>query len=258
MSMFATTWLCRGPAADIAVATDRTNNALAVFLIDPETRSLEAWPVIPLTDFIDPYGACLYRSPTGALYAFATDKDPGTVVQLLLRYDGEGVISGEEVRRFATGSTTEGCVADDRTGRLYVAEENVAIWTIGAEPDAGVELERFADVDGETLVADVEGLSILDIGDAGGWLIASSQGDSAYAAYTLPEGNYAGRFRIADGAVDGASHTDGLEVHAAPLGQAYPQGLMIVQDDEEDTGGQNFKLVDLRTVLEELRLTRGE
>lgn len=241
-----------GPSRDIAIASDRTHIGLAVFLIDPDTRDIEIWPVIPLDDVTDPYGACLYRSVSGALYAFITDKDPGTVVQLLLRYDGEGVISGTEVRRFATGSTTEGCVADDRTGTLYIAEENVAVWTIGAEPDDGIALERFTTVDGRYLVADAEGVAILPDGERGGWLIVSSQGDSAYAAYDLESGAFSGRFRVADGDIDGTSHTDGLDVHARPLGDAFPAGVFIVQDDEDDDGGQNFKLVDLDQVRTEL------
>lgn len=241
-----------GPVRDIAIASDRTNIAVAVFLIDPETRTVEAWPTIALNDVVDPYGACLYRSATGAYYAFVTDKDPGTVVQLLLRYEGEGVIAGEEVRRFATGSTTEGCVADDRTGMLYIAEENVAVWSIGAEPDAGTELTRFADVDGRQLTADAEGVAILPAGETGGWLIVSSQGNSRYAAYDIETGEPAGRFAIVDGLLDGSSHTDGLEISAANLGPDFPEGVFVVQDDEEDTGGQNFKIVDLRGMRNQL------
>ncbi|WP_412545564.1 phytase [Maricaulis sp. MIT060901] len=237
-----------GPRRDIAVASDRTNIGLAVFLIDPETRHVEAWPTIPVADVADPYGACLYQSESGALYAFLTDKEPGTVVQLLLRYEGEGVISGTEVRRFATGSTTEGCVADDRTGRLYIAEENVALWSIGAEPDAGTELTHFADVDGRFLVADAEGVAIIPRGDAGGWLIVSSQGDSRYVTYDLDTGEPALRFAVVDGALDGTSHTDGLDVFPLPLGPEFPEGVFVVQDDEEDSGGQNFKLIDLRDI----------
>lgn len=237
-----------GPRRDIAIASDRTNIGLAVFLIDPETRTIEAWPTISVADVVDPYGACLYSSPTGALYAFLTDKEPGTVVQLLLRYEGEGVISGTEVRRFATGSTTEGCVADDRTGMLYIAEENVAVWTIGAEPDAGTALNHFAAVDGRFLAADAEGVAIIPEGDTGGWLMVSSQGDSRYVTFNLETGEPALRFAVVDGEIDGTSHTDGLDVFPHALGPDYPEGVFVVQDDEEDTGGQNFKLMDLRDI----------
>ena len=240
-----------GPQRDIAVASDRTNIGLAVFLIDPETRAIEHWPTIPVADIADPYGACLYRSPIdGAFYAFLTDKEPGTVVQLLLRYDGEGVISGDEVRRFATGSTTEGCVADDRTGLVYIAEENEAVWVIGAEPDDGGVLRRFADVDGQQITADAEGVAILPEGATGGWLMVSSQGDSAYALFELESGAFAGRVRIAEGATDAVSGTDGIEISARGLGDAFPGGVFLAQDDAEDSGGQNFKLVDLDRVRE--------
>lgn len=242
-----------GPRRDIAIASDRTHIALAVFLIDPETGNVEPWPVIPLNNVTDPYGACLYQSRQGGLYAFVTDKGPGTVVQLQLRYDGEGVISGEEVRRFTLGTTTEGCVADDRTGQLYLGEENVAIWRIGAEPDDDIMPVRFAEVDNRRLSADVEGLALIEAGESGGYLVASSQSDNHYAVYELESGEYVTRFNIAAGAVDEVTHTDGIEIHAGPLGDAYPGGLLVVQDDANDTGGQNFKLVDLRQVREFLR-----
>lgn len=242
-----------GPGRDIAVASDRTNLALAIFLIDPETGDVTPWPVIPLNDVSDPYGACLYQSRQGGLYAFVTDKDPGTVVQLLLRYDGEGVIAGEEVRRFSLGTITEGCVADDRTGQLYLGEENVAIWRIGAEPGDGTTPERFAEVDNRRLSADVEGLALIQEGETGGYLVASSQSDNHYVVYDLERGAYVTRFNIAAGAVDEVTHTDGIEIYAGPLGDAYPGGLMVAQDDADDTGGQNFKLVDLRQVREFLR-----
>ncbi|MBR9824268.1 MAG: phytase [Alphaproteobacteria bacterium] len=241
-----------GPARDIAVASERTNIGLAVFMIDPQTGEIEAWPLIDLPDFADPYGACLYHSSTGAYYAFVTDKDPGTVVQLLLRYDGEGVITGDEVRRFATGSTTEGCVADDRTGMLYIAEENVAVWSIGAEPDAGTELSLFAEVDNVHLHADAEGVAILPEGETGGWLVVSSQSANTYAVYELETGAPAARFQIVDGLHDRVTHTDGLEISAASLGSDFPEGVFVVQDDEEDTGGQNFKIVDLRAMRTQL------
>ena len=54
--------------------------------------------------------------------------------------------------------------------------------------------------------------------------------------------------RIVDGAVDGVTHTDGLDISTANLGETFPGGILVVQDDENETGGQNFKFVDLRSL----------
>ena len=44
-----------------------------------------------------------------------------------------------------------------------------------------------APVDDRYLVADVEGLALAPAGDDGGYLVASSQGDNAYAVFALPD-----------------------------------------------------------------------
>ena len=66
-----------------------------------------------------------------------------------------------------------------------------------------------AGVDGKRLVADVEGLAIAaEEAGNGGWLVASSQGDNAYAVYDLKSGRYRSRFRIGDGGVWGGRGVD--------------------------------------------------
>jgi 3-phytase len=48
-----------------------------------------------------------------------------------------GKVRAEPVRDLKFDTQTEGCVADDETGALYVAEEDVALWKLGAEPATG-------------------------------------------------------------------------------------------------------------------------
>lgn len=239
---------------DIAGASDRSNTGVAFFLIDPATRDVTYAGAVPLDNIVEPYGFCFYRSPQdGELYAFVSDKEPGTFVQLRVGWDGTGV-TAQEVRRVTLGSVSEGCVADERTGTLYMNEENVGIWMMGADPADPAEPVQIAAVDGRQLVADAEGAALLPRGETGGWLVVSSQGDNAYAAYDLETHAFVTRFRIVDGAVDRVTHTDGLDISTAALGRDFPAGLMVVQDDENETGGQNFKFVDLRSltvVLEE-------
>jgi 3-phytase len=166
----------------------------------------------------------------------------GEVRQFLVREEG-GQIAATETRRGEIGSITEGCVFDDRSGEVYLAQEEVGIWRLPA--DAAVDAKTLLHpIDNAALVADVEGLTIYVQGEAApSYLIASSQGDNAYAVFALPEGRYMGRFSVVDGAIDGTSDTDGIDVTSRPL-PGYPRGLLVIQDDEDDKGGQNFKLVD--------------
>ena len=86
-----------GRTVDIAVASDRTNIALAVFFIDPETGEVALAPggTLPLY-FDDPYGLCLYQAED-ALYAFVTEDDTGRLSQQRLWFE-DGAMRAEEVR----------------------------------------------------------------------------------------------------------------------------------------------------------------
>jgi len=234
---------------DIAAASDRSNGGIAFFFIDPISREVSYVGAVAQPDVVEPYGFCLYRSPVDqSLYAFLSDKDLGIFVQYAIDWDGISVTT-EEVRRVRLGTIAEGCVADDRTGQLYMNEENVGVWTMGAEPTDPAEPQQIAHTDGREVTADAEGAALLPRGEAGGWLVVSSQGDNTYAVYDLDSRAFVTRLQIADAAIDGVTHTDGLDISAANLGPDFPAGVLVVQDDENDTGGQNFKFVDLRAVI---------
>src|SRR3546814_20311856 len=54
------------------------------------------------------------------------------------RIDGSsGPPTGMEVRRFAVGSQSEGCVFDDGAQALYIGEELKGVWRYGAAPASG-------------------------------------------------------------------------------------------------------------------------
>ena len=85
------------------------------------------------------------------------------------------------------------------------------------------------------------------------WLIVSSQGDDSFAVYdSNDDDRYLGAFRIADGAIDGVSETDGIEVTSAALAPEFPLGLLVVQDGDNQPGpqNQNFKLVSMARIIE--------
>jgi 3-phytase len=83
-------------------------------------------------------------------------------------------------------------------------------------------------------------------------LIASSQGDNAYALYSLPDMKPAGRFRIAAGPLGATEETDGIALVLGSFGKDYPAGLLVAQDGQNAPAAQNFKLVSWADVLKAL------
>ena len=57
---------------------------------------------------------------------------------------------------------------------------------------------------------------------------------------------------IAAGEIDGVSETDGLDVTAQPLGAAYPEGLLVMMDDQNKGFTTNFKLISWQSIADQL------
>ncbi len=242
-----------GKPSVLVVASDRRdemNAAIALFTLDTQNRKLEPIANLPVGSG-EAYGMCLWqRKSDGRIYAFLVLKD-GRIDQVELDLSGATVTS-KVVRQMKLGTQSEGCVVDDRTGLLYVAEEDVGLWRFDARPNGSTRAKALGRADGKRLVADAEGLAIAPSGRSGGYLLASSQGDYAYTLYRLRDGRYLGRFRITDGAVDGVQETDGLELALGDFGPEYPGGLLVVQDGDNRPETQNFKFLAWADVLKTL------
>lgn len=244
----------RGVLVGASDRNDVANGKIALFRLDTASGALAPLGVLPAVAG-EAYGFCLWkRASDQALFAFLVMKD-GTIAQAKLDVGGPAP-KLEIVRTVKLATQSEGCVADDRTGALFVAEEDVGVWRLDADPASKVAPKMFAPVDGKRLFADAEGVALAKRGRQGGALIVSSQGDSAYAAYRLADGRFLGRFRIVQGptGVGATSETDGIEVSLENFGPAYPQGIMLAQDGDNAPSAQNFKMVDWRAVRKALGL----
>ena len=236
-----------GSAGVIVVASDRndvTAAKLRLYRLDTKAQRL-----VPLGSVSggagEAYGLCLARRGRD-LDVYSVLKH-GVVAQVRIKL--APTPSGTIVRQLTMASQTEGCVVDPRSETLYVGEEDVGIWAFAARASDPVQGKLVAPVDGQHLVADVEGLAIAPKGRRGGWLVASSQGDNAYAVYTLPDLKPAGRFRIAAGSFGATEETDGIALTLGSFGPDYPAGLFVAQDGINGAAAQNFKLVSWRDVL---------
>lgn len=249
-------FMLEGKHESIVGATNRTTNSLVFFKVDPQSRGLvqlETNPINPKTGEV--YGFTFYRSHNtqrnnqnfGKLYAISIGLD-GVLDQWELM-DNNGKLFARYSRVVRFSSKSEGIVADDESGSLFVAEEDIGIWKMPALPAEGDKRELIAEVAKTKMEADVEGLTIYYGANNKGYLIASSQGNNSYAVFTREAPHrYMGSFMIVgDAAIDGVSETDGIDVLNLNLGPDFPKGIFIVQDgynyDGENIVKQNFKMV---------------
>ncbi|MEO0590939.1 MAG: phytase [Pseudomonadota bacterium] len=191
------------------------------------------------------YGICLDAPrEDGTVRIFSAPKE-GVIYQTIVpTTDGE--VEGVTTTLTSVPSQPEGCVVDPRTNTLYIGEEVAGVWAIDI---ATGEKELIAPTGTGMTVADVEGLALAPEGKNGGYLVASSQGDNAYAVYRLPGMDPVGRFRITAGAFGATEETDGIELDPRSFGPDFPAGLLIAQDGVNPPNAQNFKLVRWDEVL---------
>ena len=255
-------YMLDGKPVVLVTASDRTRKAVAIFRLDTQARKLvDIADGVQPSGLSDPYGLCMYKSrKSGRHYVIVSDPD-GLNRQWELVARPGGKVAIKQVRDIRFGSQTEGCVADDANGGLYIAEEDVALWRVGAEPKDGDARRQVDSVAANpALKDDLEGVSLYDLGKGRGYLVVSSQGNNSYAVYDRDGTNaYRGSFAVvADGTsgIDGISETDGLDVTSLPLGPGFEHGAMVAQDGRNVLPGetQNFKIVSWSDIAAALKL----
>ena len=241
----------------LAAASDRSdleNAHIRLALLDTKAGTLDEFARLPVGDG-EGYGVCMGDPASdGSVDIYSAPKN-GVIyhnqVRLTSAADEEGVrFESEELGEIArVPSQPEGCVVDPRSNTLYIGEEAAGIWAIDL---ASREKSLVAPTGTGMLVADVEGLALAPDGEDAGYLVASSQGDNAYAVYSLPGHEPLGRFRIGEGEFGSTEETDGIALDPRGFGPGFPAGLFIAQDGLNAPSAQNFKLVRWDAVLEQL------
>lgn len=235
---------------DIAACSNRTTNTIDVYQINKDGSLKAIGKPIPVKMTDEVYGFSLAQNKARTqTYAFVNSTS-GNVEQWELIFNLNG-LSSKWVRSIKLESKTEGMVADDALGVIFIGEEAKGVWKLQINPEKSTKLELLDQttvLGNKNIYEDIEGMSLYCTSDEEGYLIVSSQGNYSYAVFNrkAPH-NYIGSFRITDGKYDGSEETDGLDLISFNLGPKYPKGLMVVQDGYNKENGkpvaQNFKIV---------------
>jgi 3-phytase len=234
-----------GAVHDIVVVNRREPNAaLLGFLVNKEQGTLA-----PLDGEVatgENYGGCLFHDVRErALYAITTSKS-GTIEQYRIEVGVDESFKGTKSRTWKI-EYCEGVVADDESGKLYIAEENGSIWKLDASLSGSIPGDKLCCVGELGLQGNLEGMALLrDPATNQKLLLVSDQGRNRYVALstTVPAS------KVVEFAIDGGIHTDGIEVCQQPLGDLFPAGIMIAHTDSD---GRKPIVVDLEDLLESLR-----
>lgn len=240
----------------VVTASNRTHNSIAILVVKPtgELQEIASRPIV--SKMTEVYGLAMYKSKkNNAIYIFMVSKK-GEVEQWEL-FENNAKIDAKLVREFSLESQGEGIVADDFHGKVYIGEEDKALWKFNAEPDTKLQKEKIISVTDKNMQDDFEGVTIYDAGNGEGYVLLSSQGNNSYAVFDRVSNNYIKSFMLVDGEnMDGTNDTDGIDVTSFAFGTKYPKGFFIAQDgtntDGDVTKNQNFKIVDWINIEKQL------
>lgn len=267
----------------LAVASNRSEQALDFYRISKKGEvSYAGRSLLPS----EPYGLCLtpdnkvyLPTKSGVLYAYEIDEDLSLELTdtidlksfVTAKQDAfiksivtkEAVAEGEEdklEKHLAERFILENCVYDEKSQKLYVGMENLGIWEIDTDskkaPTLAIPVQgSWTDIDSwgqdgrPRVTDDIEGLDILRVKDRT-LLLFSSQGISEFTLYDLKDKRWLGNFQITFDSSDPITFTDGLAVMSGNFGPRYPEGLLVVHDDENtEADGSvapgNYKVVSL-------------
>lgn len=236
-----------GKTATVLAAVDTADNSLRFFSMQGDELAEAGARAVPLGFAAE--GVCFHRSALdGALYAFVVG-DGGEIDQHLVYADAAGKFDARQVRRIAVPSTLTQCVVD-ADGTLYAVEDAVGVWRMNAnaEADVGARL-----VDGPGLghiEEEAKGIALYDGGEGARWLLVSDTSANRINVYDRADGDkYLG-------SIDAGIEEPGtLHASSLALGDAFPNGLVAVTDEEGDA---NYKLAGFDDIARALSLSPGK
>ena len=247
-----------GTKVSIVTASNRTHNTISILYVKPngELEEIAARPIV--SKLSEVYGLGMYKSATtNKFYVFVVSKRGG--VEQWELFENDSKVDAKIVRNIVLGSQGEGIVADDYHAKVYIGEENKALWKFDAEPNAANKRVQVISTDDYNMKDDFEGVTLYDAGNGKGYIILSSQGNNSYAVFDRITNQYQGSFSLKNGTtIDGTNDTDGIDVTSFSFGNKYLNGFFIAQDGANTNGvdslNQNFKIVNWSKINAALKL----
>jgi 3-phytase len=249
-------FLLDGSPVGLAGASRRDDDTLAFYVIDANgVRQAEPFshpvldPAVP--GLKDIYGFAMAQDGSGT-YALVNFKS-GHVLQYRITETG-GKLDLTLARHWRVATQPEGMVADDQAGHIYVGEEDRGIWRFPLDPSLPATAVAVDSIPSPCLPKDdVEGLAIHDSA-RGRYLVASAQGVHRAAIYRL-DGEAppvcTAMVEISAGTIDGVTETDGLDAASTAL-PGYPEGILVMMDDQNAGYTTNFKVIDWAAIAARL------
>ena len=237
--------LWHSPIGPIIVGTNRSFNSLDFYKLNISNGSLELINRHE-TGLKEVYGVSFYLKSMTHPEVFISDKK-GRVKRYAVEMIND-FVNAKLLDVFKFSSTVEGIEGDPYYNRVYFAEEDKGLWYIDFSEEKP-KRKKVLKTDKKTLVADLEGLALADLGNGKGFLILSVQGNNSYAVIDRKTLTLKAIFKInSNNNIDSTEETDGLEVSTHPR---FP--VLIVQDGINTGENQNFKLVNWNDIIEGLK-----
>ncbi|WCN10892.1 phytase [Marinomonas mediterranea] len=149
-----------------------------------------------------PEGVCLYQHPTSGQITATAYTEDGDLLQYKLILDGDTVKSrfndggaAEPVRHANVGGELSGCIVDDQSGTLYVAEQNIGVWKYGADAE-NVKDRAFLDViEPHGKLEEIENID-LAIQEGGKGVILIADEGKGFNLYDRNSGEFLAKFDV--------------------------------------------------------------
>lgn len=234
-----------GGKVPLVLAYDPMRSQIFPFTVDGAgvVTRLKGAPVQADDDLV---GLCSFTSPvSGRVYALGMT-DGGQMLQWEYFAKGDAV-EGRLVRSVPLGKGSEYCAVDEATGTVYYGDEALGVMALPAsvETDPARSIIDLAAPRGG-IAEEVKGIALAQGADGKPFVVVSDASAERIAIYG-PEGGLIGRFQVgAGGAVDAVGEAEGLALATVPMGDAYPEGVLVVADQDNDGQHSNFKIVGWR------------
>ena len=250
-------FILNGKPVSVVTGSNRTYNTLSILIVKENGKLQDIAARSIKSTLKEVYGLGMYKNPKANIfYVFIVGKKGG--VEQWELFESNGKIDAKIVRNIVLGGQGEGIVADDFHGKVYIGQEDKALWKYDAEPILSNNRVKVIGTRDLNMKDDFEGVTLYDSGNGKGYILLSSQGNNSYAAFDRITNQYLGSFSLKNGIVDGTNDTDGIDVTSVSFGDKYPKGFFLAQDGTNNTAkdslAQNFKIVDWRKIENALKL----